>query len=319
MRFFTRWYVWLVVIAVAVFFIFSHLTKPKVKEQALDAVPVKRGNIEITIQVSGTVKSQNRLDIKPPLAGRAEEVLIDEGAVVKQGQILAWMSSNERSALLDAARAKGSNEMAYWKEVYKPTPLMAPLDGTIIVKKLLPGQSVLSSESVFVLSDRLIVEANLDETDIAKAFVDQKVTIILDGYRGEKMKGRVDQIAHDAVAVNNVTTYLVEIEFEEGVPEFVRSGMTASVVFLVADRKDVLVVPADAVREGKGKSTVQRLTEGGASNAVDTVTIQTGLSDGKQIEVLAGLKEGDRITRKVYQPAEEEKRMRILPQMPRRR
>jgi macrolide-specific efflux system membrane fusion protein len=50
---------------------------------------------------------QNRLEIKPPIAGRAEEVLVNEGELVKAGQIIAWMSSTDRAALLDAARAQG--------------------------------------------------------------------------------------------------------------------------------------------------------------------------------------------------------------------
>ena len=43
------------------------------------------------------------------------------------------------AALLDAARAKGPEELAHWEELYKPTPLIASLNGVIIARSIEPG------------------------------------------------------------------------------------------------------------------------------------------------------------------------------------
>lgn len=75
-------------------------------------VMVTRDTLQSSILTTGDVRPRNRLLIKPPIAGRAESILVREGDAVKKGQILAWMSSTERAALLDAARAKGSDEVA---------------------------------------------------------------------------------------------------------------------------------------------------------------------------------------------------------------
>src|SRR3990167_8328140 len=72
-----------------------------------DTVRVRRGDIETVVLTTGGVEPQNRVEVKPPIGGRIEDILVREGASVRRGQIVAWMSSTERAALLDAARLKG--------------------------------------------------------------------------------------------------------------------------------------------------------------------------------------------------------------------
>lgn len=90
------------------------------KEKSPETVKVVKGGILASIPSTGTIMPRNRLEIKPPVAGRIESVLVVEGENIKQGQILGWMSSNERATLLDAARAKSEEELKYWEQVYKP-------------------------------------------------------------------------------------------------------------------------------------------------------------------------------------------------------
>lgn len=271
-----------------------------------ETVTVKRGNLTVTIQATATIQPENRLEIKPPLAGRAETVEVDLGMKVKQGQVLAWMSSSERAALLDAARAKGANELAYWQEIYKATPLVAPLDGLIISRSLVPGQVVQSTETVFIMSDRLIAQADLDETDLGKIKLDQKAEVTLDGFPKERLSGKVYKIAYDSVTVNNVTTYKVDVEFEK-IPEFLRSGMTANVKFLIDQKENILLIPEETVQN---QNTV--LVTDGKTQILRAVKL--GASDGQNVEVLSGLSEGEIIAQTNYQLQEGPKRgMSILP------
>jgi macrolide-specific efflux system membrane fusion protein len=118
----------IVAVAGGIFYKMKNETQVVMKE-----IPVKRGNLVLNVQASGTVSPENRLEIKPPVAGRIDEVLVKEGAVVTKGKILAWISSTERAALLDSVRAQGAKEIKRWEELYKPTPVMAPINGTIIL------------------------------------------------------------------------------------------------------------------------------------------------------------------------------------------
>jgi macrolide-specific efflux system membrane fusion protein len=218
-------------------------------------VTVTRGELSKSIQASGSVAPQNRVGMRPPFAGRLESVLVNEGDWVKKGQILAWLSSAERAALLDAARASGPDEVKKWEELYKPTPMLAPISGTLIARSFEPGQGVSASDAVLVVSDRLIVRANVDETDMAQLKVGQAARISLDAYPEQPVEAKAVHIAYEAKTVSNVTVYEVEVAALK-TPAFMRSGMTASVDFYTERHSDVLMIPNDAIqarKEGDGK------------------------------------------------------------------
>ena len=256
-------------------------------------VSATRGDIEITILSTGVVQPKNRLEIKAPIPGRAEQVLVDQGDRVRKGQVLAWMSSTERAALMDAARAKGPEEVRRWEELYRPAPILAPLDGTLITRSLEAGQTFTNADAVFVMSDFLIVNAQVDETDLAQIRLRQSASLVLDAYPGESFSGKVSQIAYDAKTVNNVTTYDVEI-MPGKTPAYMRSGMTANVRFVLASHRDVLMIPAEAVKVRDGRSTVLGAAAQKGGEPVEK-PITTGISDGKHIEVLEGLMQGEKV------------------------
>jgi macrolide-specific efflux system membrane fusion protein len=233
----------------------------------------------------------NRLEIKPPIPGRIEQVLVDEGEGIKQGQILAWMSSADRATLLDAARAKGPAELKYWEDVYKPTPIVAPLDGFIILRNVEPGQSVSATDAVLVMADHLIVKAQVDETDLSQIKLNQPVVIVLDAYPDKKVDGRVEHIAYESTVINNVTIYYVDV-LPMSVPSFFRSGMSATANFILSEKKDVLLVPLNAIRKKNNRSYVFVKDQSGK---IVPKEITTGLENSSNIELVSGLSEGDEI------------------------
>ena len=87
-----------------------------------------------------------------------------------------------------------------------------------------------------VLSDHLIVRAQVDETDIGKITPDMKAIITLDAYPDTKIKASVEHIYYESKTVNNVTIYEVDLIPEE-VPAFFRSGMNATVDFIEQEQR----------------------------------------------------------------------------------
>ncbi len=254
------------------------------------------GHIESSITATGTVQPQNRLEIKPPISGRIDKILVEEGQTVKSGDILALMSSTDRAALMDAARLQGAESLKQWADVYKPTPLIAPLDGEVIVKAVDPGQVVTPTDPVVVLSDRLIVQAQVDETDIGKVKLGQEAEITLDAYPQLVVKAKVDHIYYESKVVSNVTIYQVDI-LPEKVPEEFRSGMSANVKIIQESKDNALLVPSEVVRSKNGKSFVF-LSEGRGQRQTRQ-EIKTGVSDGTNTEVLSGLTADDTIAEQV--------------------
>ncbi len=250
------------------------------------------GDIKVLVSTTGVVEPQNRLEIKPPIAGRVDEIMVEEGQSVKTGDILALMSSTERAVLLDSARLKGETEIEYWQEVYKAAPLIAPIDGEVIVRSVEPGQTVTTGDAVIVLSDRLIIQADVDETDVGKIKPGQKAVVSLDAYPEIKVNAVVDHISYESKVVNNVTIYEVDI-LPESIPDVFRSGMSANVDVIVTERKNVLLIPAEAVTAEDSRKTVTVKNE--KTGEIKTTDISAGLSDSENMEVLSGLKEDDTV------------------------
>lgn len=259
------------------------------------------GGIRTEVTSTATVQPQNRLEVKPPINGRIDSILVKEGEPVRKGQQLILMSSTERAALLDAARSRGPEELARWEEVIKPTPLISPIDGEVIVSQDEPGQVVTSSEAVMVLSDKLIVQAQVDETDIGAVRVGQEAAISLDAYPQIKVKGRVDHIYYESKTVNNVTIYQVDI-VPETVPAVFRSGMTATVTITDKAKEDALLLPLEAVKRTKDGAFVMVRERRGKKPTERKVEI--GMLDEKNVEIVSGISEQDRIvvTTKKYTP-----------------
>lgn len=282
-------------------FIMAHGKQENTGEVITEIHPTA-GNIRRFISTTGTVEPQNRLEIKPPIGGRIEKIPVQEGDPVKTGDILAIMSSTERAALLDAARLQGGNELTYWEKVYRPTPLIAPIDGKVIVRAVEPGQTITTSDAVIVLSDRLIVKADVDETDIGKVTIGQDALVSLDAYPDTKVRAKVDHISYESTIINNVTIYKVDI-LPEAIPEVFRSGMSANVDIIMESRDGVLIIPLKAVIQDKENTVV--LLKNGKNEPVPQ-KVQLGISDDENVEIVSGLSVSDTvlITSKKYLPVQ---------------
>jgi membrane fusion protein, macrolide-specific efflux system len=150
---------------------------------------------------------------------------------------------------------------------------------------------VTTADAIVVLSDHLIVRAQVDETDIGKITSQMKAMIALDAYPDTKIKAAVEHIYYESQTVNNVTIYPVDLIPQE-VPEFFRSGMNASVDFIVQDKKDILTIPVEAVNKN-GQDFV--LLKQPDSKEPVKVRVELGITDDKNIEVISGVNEHDRI------------------------
>lgn len=278
------------------YWLFLQHKKAPIREEEKSRLPttttVERKTLRRTVESTGEVRPENRLEVTPPIPGRIEELMVREGDEVRRGEIIAWISSTERASLLDIARAKGEEEVRYWEEIYKATPLISPLDGTVIVRALEPGQAVTASSVMVVIADRLIVVGLVDETDIGAVFPGQRVQVRLDAYPRTTFEGAVKSIAYDSRLVSNVTMYEVHV-MPDDIPDFSRSGMTATLNFLVEERKNVPVVPTAALQYRDQRPYV--LVPGPDGAEPQTRWVKSGLSENAYTEILEGLLVGETV------------------------
>ncbi len=255
----------------------------------LKTAAARRGSIEELIETTGNVAPLNRVELKPPVAGRIEKLLVEEGAHVRAGQTVAWMSSTDRAAIMDAARAQGPSTLKKWQDAYKATPVIAPISGVIILKNVVVGQTVEPATVVYAMSDRLIVIANVEESDIGKVKLGQAARISLDSYPDKIVAGKVFQILSEGVNVQNVISYPVKIDPIQA-PPFFRAQMTANISIVVREVADAVLAPVAAVHAGKkgGWYVFVPAPEGPRKRAV-----KVGIEGSENAQILSGLSEGD--------------------------
>lgn len=256
-------------------------------------VAAERGPISQSVDATGSVAPQNRVEIKPPVGGRIEKLLVDEGDRVQTGQVVAWMSSTDRTAILDAARAQGPEAVKKWEDAYKPTAVFASLPGEVILKNVVVGQAVDAGTVLYAVADTLIVNASVDESDIGKIALGQRARIRLDSYPDQPVEGKVFDILYEGKNVSNVITYGVKVRPDK-VPPFFRSQMTANVSFVVKRKEDALLVPAAAVKDGPGGKRVVSIPSEDRKS-VETREVKTGIETDEQIEIVEGLAEGEKV------------------------
>jgi len=294
----------LIIVIVGFFFLRKRLTN-KSKQPQFTVAEVTRGNIEVKVLSTGTIQPYTRVEVNSPVSGRIERVEVDEGNVVKPGDILAWISSEDRIALLDAARSKledaqnkgdpaAINEAKMAQTIadnaYKPVPLTNSISGQVINRSCEPGQNVTTQTVLFVISDRLVANVQVDEADIGKISLGQDAVITLDAFPNEQMQAKVTKISHEGTLVADVVVYNVMVEPLK-VPSHWASGMTANVEFIIVSKPNVLTLPNAALKQRDGNKFVLVLS----GNKPEPRTIETGATDGKKVEVIGGLTEGDKV------------------------
>ena len=293
-----------VIVAPAAFYYFHDRGANGSQQTTVETAQVKRGNIEIRVLSTGTIEPHTRVEVSSPVSGRIDRVLVDEGDIVKEGDILAWISSEDRIALLDAARsalesaqeandteadreAKAGYEIA--DKAYRPVPLTNSIRGEVISRTCEPGQNVSTATTLFAIADRLVATVQVDEADIGKIRQGQDASVTLDAFPDERVAAKVTKISREGTLVSDVVEYDVTVEAVR-VPAHWASGMTANVEFSVAGKENVLVIPRSALVEEDGRAFVAVGTGAQARRE-----IKTGITDGKMVEVLEGLNEGDSV------------------------
>jgi HlyD family secretion protein len=131
--------------------------------------------------------------------------------------------------------------------------IYSPIDGIILERAVDEGQTVAASFStptLFTIANDLTqmrVEAKVDEADIGQVRNGQRVEFTVDAFPLRKFLGEVTEIRLQPVSSANVITYTVVINAPN--PEkILMPGMTANAIFYVTEKKDIVLVPAKAIR-----------------------------------------------------------------------
>jgi len=182
--------------------------------------------------------------------------------------------------------------------------IRAPAAGTILTRAVNPGDPIVpltsyqpGTEMATVADMRdLIFKGTVDEIDVGKLSVGMPARIKVGALPTDIVTGRVSRIAPQAQQKEGATLFDVEIELDPGQKIVLRAGYSANADVIIREKKDVLTIPERLVTfEDGGKKASVELAGGNPKAQPKKVDIKTGISDGLNVEVLSGLKKGDKV------------------------
>lgn len=171
---------------------------------------------------------------------------------------------------------------------YENTVIKAPFSGIVTARNINPGEMASPSTPVISLVnlDTVLVQANVSEDQINKIKVGQELQVKIGSVQQEPFKGTVTNIA---LAANSSTkAYPVKVQIQNP-GHILKPGMFTE-VYLAAGESGI-IVPREAVIVNGDKSMVWIIENG----SVKSREVVTGLSDGKDILVTSGLKDGEEV------------------------
>jgi len=197
-------------------------------------------------------------------------------------------------AQLDLARAQNTQSTARLDELrinLANTVIVSPVNGFVARRAVDPGAFVGQNAPVVDVVDigRVRLVANIVERDLDQLRTGDDTMVEVDAFPGETFVGRIARIA----PVLDPATRTASIEIEIPNPGFrLKPGMYARVTVTTDERKDALVVPANAVIDLGGRRGVFLAAE---NDTVSFRPVSVGIDQDRQIEILQGLTEGDRV------------------------
>lgn len=261
-----------------------------------------RAAAEVTRAAATEQLARSELQRQEQLLANRSTTLADVDAARERAQVAQSLLATarrefdlaQREARAEHARAIAARDVAQVERSY--AVIRAPIAGTIASVSTQEGETVaagLSAPTFVTIVDlkRLQVHAYVDEVDIGKVRVGQGVSFAVDAYPARDFSGRVDAVYPNATIQDNVVKYIVAVDILDDSARLLRPEMTASVRVTLAPR-DALAVPARAIRrDGGGRNMVVVRTDEG-----DTPRpVRVGWRDGAWIEIVDGLRAGERV------------------------
>jgi HlyD family secretion protein len=262
-------------------------------------------------------EAQRRLSLLK-VGNRNQDIQKQAAIVNQEKEGLRKLENGNRPqeiARLKAAVASAEAQLKQQQVQLEDTIIRAPFSGIVTQRYATVGGYVspaisassnasATSTSIVALAKGLEVLANVPEVDISQIKQQQKVEITIDAYPEEVFQGQVRLIAPEAVVDQNVTSFQVRVAIKTGA-EKLRSGMNVSeVTFLGNNIKDALLIPQELIVTQKGKTGVWLL---GEKNKPQFRLVTIGANIDNQIQVLDGLKAGDRVFIDLPKTKEKEK------------
>lgn len=173
----------------------------------------------------------------------------------------------------------------------------AGTDGVVSGLSLNNNKTVQEGTALFTVksSELIKIDVQIDELDIAAIKLGEEASVEFDALPDRVFKASVVKINPVGVSVNNVTNYTVTLTLESAAE--VMLGMSADVEIIARRAEGVLLIPIEAIQSLNGDKYVVLGDDVDANLSYTPAThkVETGITDGVNIEITEGLNETDSV------------------------
>lgn len=272
------------------------------------------------------------------IGGKVTSVYVKEGALVKKGQWIASLDAQDAQKNLEKTLRDYSIQRNDFEETSKVTyadnpitdtlkrileknqwnldkavldvelkelavkesRVLSPATGVVAQLNIKPGDIVSTQNqtpvAIIINPDLFSFVAYAEEDEALKIEMDQKTSIILDSYGKEEFDSKLIFLSPiSSVDSNGLSSYKVTLNIENPDNKKIIDGMEGSVLFISKEIKDVLVISNKAVYREGDQSYVDIVDKNGK---VLKTGIETGFTDGKNVEIISGLIVGQEVVLK---------------------
>jgi HlyD family secretion protein/macrolide-specific efflux system membrane fusion protein len=278
----------------------------------LDPVDYERNVAKTEADVAA---AKNALEFSELSLARREKGLEARGVAQMDVDTAAADVRAKKVALQQATVAfnAASDQLRY-------THIVAPMEGTVTERGIQPGevvtpgvQATFEGKALLTVSDlsMLIVKADLNQIDVAKVKMGQKVTVTLDALPGKTYEAEITKIAPASITPKDkqVDVFPVEATLVKADGN-IKPGMTADVRIHIEKKEHVIALPIEAVVKENGKQYVQKVVAApNGRQKTDKVEVKVGARNDRELEIVSGINEGDKVLIKPASSAENEYKM----------
>ena len=238
---------------------------------AVRTTVAKNQTITDFVYTNGEIETQKSIEVFPSIGGKVVEMHVSLGSSVKQGDVIAYIDPSEPGSY------------------YAKSPVIAPIDGSIITSPVKIGQKVSMSSVITKIGDinNLQITAKVPERYVADIAIGQKAEITLQAYGEEKFIASVVRIS--PVVDPSTRTKEIILNFDKHYDK-VNAGMFARVKLFTLDYGGYPVIAQDSFVENSDEYYLYIVKE-------DSTVTQRKVVRGKNIDgyyqVIDGLAAGE--------------------------
>ena len=212
---------------------------------------------------SGAAEMSANDPVTSRATGKITNIYVSEGDYVTAGTIIMRLSNSSVTDSLDKNAINRDNlelTLESQQKQLEDYSITAPISGTVIKKTSKAGDNIGASANASILATIADISSmkftmEIDELDIAKIKLGQEVSVTADALEDTDFTGSITQIMQEGVSTNGVTVYHVEVTIDK--PGELKIGMNVNASVLVEDRRNVIMIPIEALIKQDGNSYVR--------------------------------------------------------------